>query len=352
MTEDSINNNNGIEIHAATEKSAKQQEQLLPLPLLLSERMKAATKDVHDQSDKKVNIKLAIVLTSKELYAEAISLFWPIYRELEAALEKHKDHEQLKLLYPMLKILRRASRFEADMKYLVGNDKIKAEQIMNRRIKCHYNHKKSNDNDNNDDNTNGNISSNNNDKMVVNDEVVFHPPELQEYIDTLRHFSKTNPILLIPYIFAMYGAITAGGYMIKRMVKTAFRLPSTSSTTTSDSDENNNNNNNKGVTMFVIELENTKFSSPKALLNEMKRILNEDMELTIEEEDSILKEAPRVFIRNNALIETVKDTPIFGTILNRFWWCCCFAGIVAFTMAIVATTYYYYYYYSKSTVEK
>jgi len=147
----------------------------------------------------------------------------------------------------------------------------------------------------------------------------------------------------------MYGAITAGGYMIKRMVKTAFRLPSTSSTTTSDSE--NNNNNNMGVTMFVIELENTKFSSPKALLNEMKRILNEDMELTIEEEDSILKEAPRVFIRNNALIETVKDTPIFGTILNRFWCCCCFVGIVTFIMAIVATTYYYYYY-SKSTVEK
>jgi len=128
MNEDSNNNHdNGIAV--ATEKSAKQQEQLLPLPLLLSERMKAATKDVHDQSDKKVNIKLAIVLTSKELYAEAISLFWPIYRELEAALEKHKDHEQLKLLYPMLNILRRASRFEEDMKYLVGNDKIKAEQI-------------------------------------------------------------------------------------------------------------------------------------------------------------------------------------------------------------------------------
>jgi len=347
MTEDTINNNNnGTEIDAATEKSAKQQ--LLQV-LSLSERMKAATKDVHDQSDKKVNIKLAIVLTSKELYAEAISLFWPIYRELETALEKHKDHEQLKLLYPLLKILRRASRFEADMKYLVGNDKIKAEQIMNRRIKGHNNHKKSNDNDNNDDNTNGNISSNNNDMMVVDDEEVFHPPELQEYIDTLRHFSKTNPILLIPYIFAMYGAITAGGYMIKRMVKTAFRLPTSITTTTSDSDENNNNNNNKGVTMFVIELENTKFSSPKALLNEMKRILNEEMELTVEEEDSILKEAPRVFIRNNALIETVKDTPIFGTILNRFW-CYCFACIAAFAIAIVATVYYYYY--SKPTVEK
>jgi len=250
MKEDSNNNHeNGIAV--ATEKSAKQQQQLLPLPLLLSERMKAATKDVHDQSDKKVNIKLAIVLTSKELYAEAISLFWPIYRELEAALEKHKDHEQLKLLYPMLNILRRASRFEADMKYLVGNDKIKAEQIMNRRIKCHSNHKKSHDNDNDNDNSNGNgnISSNNNDMMVVdvNDEVVFHPPELQEYIDTLRHYSKTNPILLIPYIFAMYGAITAGGYMIKRMVKTAFRLPTSSTTTTSDSDENNNNNKGRSI---------------------------------------------------------------------------------------------------------
>ena len=86
--------------------------------LLLSERMHLATKDVHDQSDKKVNYKLAMVLVSKELYAEAISLFWPVYREIEDQLERHADHPQLGLLRPFLGILRRTERFESSVKGL------------------------------------------------------------------------------------------------------------------------------------------------------------------------------------------------------------------------------------------
>ena len=277
--------------------------------LLLSERMRVATKEVHDQSDKKVNYKLALVLTSKELYAEAISLFWPIYKELEDQLEKHKDHKQLGLLYPLLGVLRRAKRFEADIESLVGNQS-KADEIKNRRCSGY--------------------------KTANTRKAVFDPPELQEYIDNLRHFSDKDPILLIPYVYAMYGAITAGGTIIKRMVKTAFRLKS-----------------DKGVETFVIDLrgdndeKSQKFANIKAFRNEMKRILDHDMDLTEDQKASILKEAPNVFIRNNALVETVQGTPIFATVSRKIW------GILGVTavavMAVAVTSIKYFSQSSRST---
>jgi heme oxygenase len=98
----------------------------------LTERMRHANKVLHDKSDRLVNLKLSLVITSKPLYAEAISLFWPIYVELETLMEKHKDHKHLKLLHPMLSVLRRGERFEEDMKSLLGSDDL-ATKLMQRR---------------------------------------------------------------------------------------------------------------------------------------------------------------------------------------------------------------------------
>ena len=250
----------------------------------LSQRMRTTTHDVHETSDKLVNLKLAMVLTSKPLYAEAISLFWPIYRELEILMQKHKDHEHLKLLYPLLPQLRRAHLFEKDMISLLGNEK-DAKELRSRRM------------------------------GKIKDAAIFAPSELQSYIDHLRMLSKTDPILLIAYIYAMYGAIMAGGAIIKRMVKTAFSLKD-----------------NGGVEIFTVSFEGSSFKNMASFRKDMKRRLDEDMQLSEEEEARILKEAPQVFVRNNALVATVKDSKAF----HRVWEKCQRYFVIIPSLAVAA----------------
>jgi len=233
----------------------------------LTERMRHASKDRHDQSDKLVNLKLSLILTSKILYAEAISLFWPIYIELERIMEVHKDHPQLGQLYDFLPMLRRAPSFEKDMAYLMG-DEILATQLQKRRI-------------------------------IVDEGVErLSPPELGNYIDHLRRLSKNDPLLLLPYVYSMYSAILAGGSIIKRTVKAAFSLKTDS-----------------GVEMFIMPLEGTKYRNITEFRTAFRRTIDK-MEETILEDDQIriVQEAPHVFIRNNALVATARDTDAFRTV--------------------------------------
>lgn len=235
----------------------------------LTDRMRVRARDLHDKSDKLVNLKLALVLASKPLYAEAISLFWPIYRELESLMEKHKDHEQLAKLYPLLPYLRRAHRFESDMSFLLDNDKQLVGELKRRRLRQDDGQREQ-----------------------------FSPPELQSYIDNLRKLSEEDPVMLLPYIYSMYSAIVAGGSIIRRMVKKAFSLKSDS-----------------GVEVFVVTLDGSEFKNIAEFRKEMKRILDEQMELSEKEKERIVNEAPQVFIRNNALFATAKDSDAF----KRVW---------------------------------
>ena len=234
----------------------------------LTERMRRATKKVHDQRDKLVNLKLSFVLTSKPLYAEAISLFWPIFLELETLLEKHADHEQLKLLHPLLHIIRRAPRFEQDFASLLGNE-ILVREVMQRRL------------------------------WMSGQSKMYSPPELQAYIDRLRHLSEEKPIALIAYVYHMYMAILAGGAMIKRMVKIAYGLKS-----------------DDGVRIFVLPYDD-EFPNSKVIRNKLKHILNHDMQLTENDKQLILQESSQVFQRNNALVATVKDSDVFAVAFRR-----------------------------------
>jgi heme oxygenase len=259
----------------------------------LTERMRQASKDQHDQSDKLVNVKLALVLTSKALYAEAISLFLPIYAELEALMEIHKTHPQLGCLYQLLPVLRRAPLFEKDMTaLLVGSANNKDEGVaadLKRR------------------------------RITVDDNGIetFSPPELQRYITHLRKLSKEDPLLLLPYIYSMYSAILAGGAIIKRMVKTTFSLKT-----------------DAGVEMFLMSFSSKEevsqqqqqqqpqpqpgFSNRAEFRTAFRRIINDDMEISESDQVRIVEEAPRVFARNNALVATARDTDAFRTVWANF----------------------------------
>lgn len=89
----------------------------------------------------------------------------------------------------------------------------------------------------------------------------------------------------------MYMAIFAGGFIIKKMVKQAFSLQ----------------NDDDGVQVFCIATE----SNSKSIRNKLKHIINIDMKICEEDCQRIVKESPRVFKQNNAVIATVQTTRAF-----------------------------------------
>jgi heme oxygenase len=97
----------------------------------------------------------------------------------------------------------------------------------------------------------------------------------------------------------MNGAITGGGVAIQKMVQTTFGL---------------NQSTKEGVQLFELNLDGTPFSSGREAWKEFKRILDQDAMKHLSDDDvqSILKEAPKVFEANNALVATVQRTRAFG----------------------------------------
>jgi heme oxygenase len=155
------------------------------VPLLLTERMRKGTSTVHDKSDRLVNLKLGLVLTSRDLYGEAIALFAPIYQHIEDILYRQATHPQLGKLQPFLPTLRRSPGFEADLSFYLNPEQLaslKARQA------------------------NG------------------EPPELASYLARLDELEKDDPVLLLAYAYHMYMAIFAGGSQIRRMVTKSMGL--------------------------------------------------------------------------------------------------------------------------------
>jgi heme oxygenase len=148
----------------------------------LTERMRKATRTVHDSSDRIVNLKLAVAFTDKKLYALAISYFYYVYREIEAAIERHREHPNIQPFIELLPLFARTPGFEKDLAYYLGAD-------YQSRI---------NESDN---------------------------PAVEAYLKHLREIEKKNPTLLLAYVYHMYMAILAGGQMIKKMAKKTMGLP-------------------------------------------------------------------------------------------------------------------------------
>ena len=80
--------------------------------------LKEKTRRAHDESDKLVNLKLAIALTDTTLYGRALLEFYYVYLTLESALEECRDHP---LVGPILiRKLFRADAFEKDLQFYLG----------------------------------------------------------------------------------------------------------------------------------------------------------------------------------------------------------------------------------------
>ncbi len=59
------------------------------------EELKVKTRKVHDESDKTVNLKLAVVLTDTRLWATALADFYFVFQNLEKCMESNSSHPNI-----------------------------------------------------------------------------------------------------------------------------------------------------------------------------------------------------------------------------------------------------------------
>ena len=160
---------------------------------LFTERMRSHTKKVHADSDRTVNLKLGLVLTSHRLYGESISLFGLIYERLEDILHRKKSHRHLGQFYALLPFLSRSDGFQKDISFYLSANEL--EELKRFRTK---------------------------------ESKILNPPELADYLNRLDELEREDPVRLVAYVYHMYMAIFAGGFIIKNIVKKAMRLPTSS----------------------------------------------------------------------------------------------------------------------------
>jgi len=219
-------------------------------PLTLTERMRSATTADHDKSNKLVNLKLGLVLTSPSLYGEAVALFAPVFAKIENIIEQHKDHPQIGKIYPILDLIRRTPGCEADMEYFLTTD---------RRIELEVLQK---------------------DKSIS---------ALDEYLRYLDKISKEDPILMLAFVYHQYAGVLAGGQLIKAMVRKAMGL---------------SKDTNEGVEIFCMKDD----VAAKDVMARLRRILNEDIDLSEGECKRLADEGATVFQLNDQLIRSISGT--------------------------------------------
>jgi len=261
----------------------------------LTERMGVKSKKSHDKSDRMANLKLGLVLTSPKLYGEAISLFAPIYERLESIFERqqkeaqHKDgkyQEHLQKLDRLIPLISRSSGFQSDVNFFLSSDE---QSLIKDRLK------------------NG------------------EPPELVNYLKRLEQLEKEEPIRLLAYVYHMYMAIFAGGYIIKKMVRKSMGLRKDS---------------NDGVQALSLNLKSAEAHlDSKILRSDLKKIMNDEIAPMLSEDDieNILEESIRVFEMNNKLISSIRETPAFKVALNA-----CFKKVTIPTAMLVFGVFFFF----------
>jgi len=154
---------------------------------LFSQRMRAATRNIHNTSDALVNAKLGATMSDDNVWAEGLLVFYEIFKFLEDALTSHSDSLIGDLLIPGMA---RTEALEADLAHFLG-DGWKDDYIIR--------------------------------------------PEVVSYVDHLNKLDQENPYLLIPYIYHLYMGLFSGGQILRatRLV-TLSSKPGNNVTTYSD----------------------------------------------------------------------------------------------------------------------
>jgi len=87
-----------------------------------SDELRDETRDDQVTSDTFVNMKLVLVLTDKQLYAQSLCDFYAIYRTVEEAVVCWGDYPELAPLLALMENSSRRDAFETDLEFYVGSN--------------------------------------------------------------------------------------------------------------------------------------------------------------------------------------------------------------------------------------
>ena len=87
---------------------------------LFCDELREKTRREHDESDKLINIKLAIALTDFDTYGKVLADFYFVFQAIEDSLEQQKQYPYIAPLAKYLSQLTRVEKFEEDLRYFVG----------------------------------------------------------------------------------------------------------------------------------------------------------------------------------------------------------------------------------------
>ncbi|XP_077295565.1 heme oxygenase [Arctopsyche grandis] len=214
-----------------------------------STEMRVATRQPHALSDALANSKLAIALSDETVWADALLVFYEVFKRLEEFKEELSMAEMEKLFVD--KRLLRASAFEKDLnRYLEKDWKTKH----------------------------------------------FTRPEVAEYLDRLNTLKTERPLLLLAYVYHLYLGLLSGGQIIRtkrKLRKFTWSFLNYFKPTDSHVD-------------WVVEFGDMNIGETK---KKIRQSINEIAEnLNDEERLALLDESKKVFMYNNNIIKSVKGT--------------------------------------------
>ena len=129
-------------------------------------RLRDASKEIHDTSDKLVNLKLGVSMSDEKVWANGLLVFGKIFFELEKCLDKYPNLGDLDV-----EGMRRTAAFEADLDHFFGSS---------------WRSKKD-------------------------------PEAVEKYIEHLRKLAEEDdPMMLIAYLYHLYMGLLSGGQLLSK----------------------------------------------------------------------------------------------------------------------------------------
>ncbi|KAJ3025636.1 UNVERIFIED_CONTAM: Heme oxygenase 2 [Siphonaria sp. JEL0065] len=154
--------------------------EVLPFSAIVKEE----TKGLHRDAESCQLIKLIFsARMTWPLYLKYLIALYPVYRELEAAMDKNKDHPVINRFYFPTE-LHRSKRMENDIRFLLQTDN----------------------------------------EDVVQEALATRSLAVQEYCDRIRYISNTDPSLLVAHTYSRYLGDLSGGQMIKKRIAKSLEL--------------------------------------------------------------------------------------------------------------------------------
>ncbi|KAL4436102.1 hypothetical protein ABPG77_005550 [Micractinium sp. CCAP 211/92] len=147
----------------------------------MTERLNANSKKIHKRSNALLLAKVATLFTDRTLYGMAIGQFYPIFVELEGALQRAAESdERIAALKATLQPLWRVPAYETDLAFYLGAS-------WRSRI----------------------------------------PPSdaVDAYVARLQEVARERPLLLLAHTFTQHTAGLSGGRVVRRMARKYMSLP-------------------------------------------------------------------------------------------------------------------------------